>query len=92
MTLGSLVVTMVVGWFTVVNDVPTREEVSGMIQREAPYVHDRSGLIRQVDINTQSIERLEEKISDISRKQVRIETKLDIIIEKLEELKSERER
>lgn len=87
-SLGSILLAMIIGWFTFVKDVPSKADVTRMIEMEAPYSKDRSGLTKQVEMNSQAVQRLQTQMSEISRRQVRIETKLDIIIKQLDDMKT----
>jgi len=52
--LSAVVLTAASGWFMWGNDRPTRDQVSGMIRVESPYVEDRQS-VRQLQT---TVERL----------------------------------
>ena len=63
--LVALIVSMCGYWLVFAKDLPTRSEVSGMIQKEAPYTHDRRLIEEAIKRHTTVIEELRGTMIDL---------------------------
>lgn len=82
--MGASVLTVGGFFFTIGRNAVTRTEVIEIVRTQAPYVEDRQLLQDAVVKNTESIESIEESVNMVQLEQVKIETKLNDIINLLE--------
>jgi Ca2+-binding EF-hand superfamily protein len=53
-TSVGIVITMLGFWLTFIKNIPTRSEVSDLIQNHSPYVHDRQFIMERLSINKET--------------------------------------
>lgn len=74
--LATVVISMAGYWLTIGRDIPTRLEVSTMIEKESPYVKDEKLLRELIKRNTAAFEELTKVMGQLSIDMARIDEKL----------------
>jgi hypothetical protein len=85
-SLGSVLITVFVMWFTLVRSFITEEQVNMMINTQSPYVQDRQILLRNVRITEQMMDNIVVIQKDGTANQFSILGKLDTILEQVSTL------
>ncbi len=81
--LATAMGTVVVFFFAIAGSRVDRAEVLELIQTTAPYVIDRGVLLSGVESNTVAIKDLTTQVDAMGQEQVRVGTKLDILLERI---------
>lgn len=82
--LSALIGVVVAGsgaWLSLASRTPTREEVKEIMDRESPYMLDRKLIQDRIGRSEDAIKQLAQEMVTIKGGQIRIESKLDTLIE-----------
>ncbi|GMV65072.1 MAG: hypothetical protein AMXMBFR75_08740 [Candidatus Hinthialibacteria bacterium] len=79
-TLAGMLATGLSAWLLFAQEAVTRDEVLHFIQRETPYIEDRKAIQESLVRNHESILRMADEIVLIRAQQMRMESKLDVLL------------